>query len=237
MGGCTCRYFSRRLFGLLSVLVAAVAIAACGGGDDDDDSGGGGGGTSEAAPAGSDGRRGDVQLPLVPGLPRPGAGYTQAGWQALWTVYTPLRPTSTRRARRARAHPGPRRGAAEVSEDGKTYTFKLRKGLKYSDGSAVKASDFEHAIKRVLTLESGGSSFFTGTIDGAEEYLKAGKAKGDISGIKADDATGEITIKLTAPTASSRTSWRCPSRPRSGRHAVRGPDQEPPPGVGPFKIT
>ena len=43
--------FSRRLFGLLSVLIAAVAIAACGGGDDNSDSGDSGGGSAESAPA------------------------------------------------------------------------------------------------------------------------------------------------------------------------------------------
>ena len=44
----------------------------------------------------------------------------------------------------------------DISADGKTYKLKLRSGLKYSDGKAVKASDFEHTIKRVLNLESGG---------------------------------------------------------------------------------
>ena len=87
----------------------------------------------------------------------------------------------------------------EVSEDGKTYTLTLREGLKYSDGSPVKANDFEYTIKRVINLESGGSSFYTGNIVGAEEYEKAGKAKGDISGITADDATRKITIKITEP--------------------------------------
>ncbi len=66
-----------------------------------------------------------------------------------------------------------------ISEDGKTYELKLRKGLKYSDGSPVKASDFEHAIKRVLNLESGGSAFFLG-IEGAQDYIDAGECEGDI---------------------------------------------------------
>ena len=44
----------------------------------------------------------------------------------------------------------------KISADGTTYELTLRKGLKYSDGTPVKASDFEHAIKRVLNLESGG---------------------------------------------------------------------------------
>ena len=48
----------------------------------------------------------------------------------------------------------------EISEDGLEYKFTFREGLEYSDGTPLKASDFEHAIKRVLTLESGGSAFY-----------------------------------------------------------------------------
>ena len=43
-------------------------------------------------------------------------------------------------------------GAAEswkVSEDGLTYTFKLRENAKWSDGSPVTAQDFEFSFKRV----------------------------------------------------------------------------------------
>lgn len=86
----------------------------------------------------------------------------------------------------------------QVTNGGKTYTLRLRKGLKYGDGTAVRASDFEHAIKRVLYLGSGGSPFFQ-DLEGAEEYLDAGKAKADISGIKTDDTTGKIVINLTKP--------------------------------------
>src|SRR3712207_8104319 len=35
--------------------------------------------------------------------------------------------------------------------------------------------------------------------EGATEYLEAGKAKGDISGIETDDATREIKVTLTEP--------------------------------------
>ena len=63
-----------------------------------------------------------------------------------------------------------------ISDDGKTYELTLREGLKYSDGTPVKASDFEHTIKRVLNLESGGSAFYLG-IEGAEDFADAGKAK------------------------------------------------------------
>ena len=81
----------------------------------------------------------------------------------------------------------------KVSSDGKTYTLTLRTGLKYSDGTPVKASDFKYAIKRDFLLDSPGVGFFTNIV-GADEFSKT--KKGDISGITADDATGKITIKL-----------------------------------------
>jgi peptide/nickel transport system substrate-binding protein len=84
----------------------------------------------------------------------------------------------------------------EVSSDGKTYKLRLRKGLKYSDGTPVKASDFTASIERMFKLDSYGSSFFTDIV-GAEEFAET--KSGGISGIKADDKTGEITIELTRP--------------------------------------
>ena len=42
----------------------------------------------------------------------------------------------------------------KISEDGKTYTLTLRKGLKYSDGTPVKASDFTASVERMFKLNS-----------------------------------------------------------------------------------
>src|SRR3712207_5434599 len=120
--------------------------------------------------------------------------------------------------------------------DGKTYTLKLREGLKYSDGKAVKASDFEHTIKRVLNLESGGSAFYLGS-EGAEEYVKKGRAQGDITGIETDDATGEITINLKEADGSFQFvlgmnfAGLVP-----GDTPFENLTKNPPPGVGPFMI-
>ena len=115
----------------------------------------------------------------------------------MWTVYTPLLTYKhAEGAEGATVVPGLAEAMPEISDDGKTYRLKLRQGLKYSDGKAVKASDFEHTIKRVLNLESGGSSFYQ-VIEGADKYLEDGRARADISGIVTDDATGDITITLT----------------------------------------
>ncbi len=45
----------------------------------------------------------------------------------------------------------------EVSEDGLTYTFKLREGLKWSDGSPLTATDFEWTWKHILNPETASS--------------------------------------------------------------------------------
>ena len=51
-------------------------------------------------------------------------------------------------------------GSPIVSKDGKTYTFKIRPGMKFSTGEAVTAASFANAINRVASqeLQSPGSS-------------------------------------------------------------------------------
>ena len=64
--------------------------------------------------------------------------------------------------------PGLATALPTVSADGKTYTATLRKGLVYSNGKPVKASDFPYTIERSLKLPWGGSGqFYGGTIVGA----------------------------------------------------------------------
>ena len=57
--------------------------------------------------------------------------------------------------------PGLAKGLPKVTNGGKTYTLILRKGLKYSDGTPVKASDFKFAVERLFKVDSGGAPFFT----------------------------------------------------------------------------
>ena len=157
----------------------------------------------------------------------------------MWLVYTPLLtyPRDRRRGKDAQLIPGLAKALPKISADGKTYELTLRQGLKYSDGTPVKASDFEHTVKRVLNLESGGSAFFLG-INGAQKYVDGGKCDGDISGITTDDKTGEITIKLDAPDGSFSNvlaMWFAGLVP--GDTPFKNLTKNPPPGVGPYKIT
>ena len=126
----------------------------------------------------------------------------------------------------------------EVSTDGKTYKLKLRKGLKYSDGSPVKASDFEHTIKRVLNLESGGSAFYLG-IEGAQEYVEARQVPTATSrASRPTTRPATITIKLTEPDGTFSNvlaMWFAGLVP--GDTPFKNLTKDPPPGVGAYKVT
>jgi peptide/nickel transport system substrate-binding protein len=86
-----------------------------------------------------------------------------------------------------------------ISADGKDYKFTLRKNLKYSDGTAVKASDFRYSIERDFKMDSPGVGFYSDIqgVSGAKGF--ATTKKGHISGIIPDDAKGTIEIKLDSP--------------------------------------
>jgi peptide/nickel transport system substrate-binding protein/oligopeptide transport system substrate-binding protein len=88
-------------------------------------------------------------------------------------------------------------GASEwsVSDDGLTYTFTLREGLKFADGTPVTAGDFVYSINRALAPDTAsyGAPFQLGHIVGAQDVVD-GKAS-EASGLKAaDDRTLQITL-------------------------------------------
>ena len=63
----------------------------------------------------------------------------------------------------------------EVSEDGKTYTFEIRKNVKWSNGDPVTAEDFVYAWKRALSMRSEASKLLTSygaAIAGADDIYK-----------------------------------------------------------------
>ncbi|MIL09137.1 peptide ABC transporter substrate-binding protein, partial [Salmonella enterica subsp. enterica] len=94
-------------------------------------------------------------------------------------------------------------GAAEswtVSDDGKTYTFKMRQGATWSDGSPVTAEDFVYSWRRVLNPETGAeyASMLYPVVNAEEVNTKGGKPE-DL-GVKAVDAnTFEVTLKAPTP--------------------------------------
>jgi peptide/nickel transport system substrate-binding protein len=214
-----------RALALAAMAAGALALGACG--DDDD-------GDSGAAQGGEV----TISQTSQPDYLDPALTYTVNGIEPLWLVYTPLLTYPHEEGLAgAELIPGLAEDLPEISPDGRTYTLTLRDGLRYSDGTAAKASDFEHTIKRVLNLESGGAPFFE-RIVGAEEYETAGDPEADISGIETNDQTGEITIRLDEPYAAFSNvlaMWFAGLVPSDT--PFRNLTEDPPPGIGPYMIT
>lgn len=82
----------------------------------------------------------------------------------------------------------------DVSEDGLKYTYHLKPGVTYTDGSPMKASDYLFTMKLFLDKSYDGESDpLSYHIVGAQEYYDGKSA--DISGIKViDDLTVEVTL-------------------------------------------
>lgn len=89
----------------------------------------------------------------------------------------------------------------DVSKDGLTYTFHLRKNLRYSDGTAITSADYEYAFQKTIGPDSGTSSTegYFGVV-GAQKY-NSKKGSWDKVGFKCPDAY-TITITLQAADGS-----------------------------------
>jgi peptide/nickel transport system substrate-binding protein len=166
----------------------------------------------------------------------PQFGYTTQAAEADAMVYTPLLQYAAKTGTAGtQLVPGLAKALPTVSSDQKTYTLQLRSGLKYSDGTAVKASDFTHAIERACKISWGGKSFYTNYIVGAADYDK-GKAS-TISGIQTNDSTGQITIHLTQPYGAFPNLIAFPSSaPVPSSTPMKVLSNTPPVGVGPYKF-
>ncbi|MED4586350.1 peptide ABC transporter substrate-binding protein [Brevibacillus choshinensis] len=95
----------------------------------------------------------------------------------------------------------------KVSEDGKTYTFKLR-DAKWSNGDAVTAKDFEFAWKRALDPKTASNYAYQLYYIKNGEAFNKGKAKIEDVGVKAiDDKTLEVTLENPTPFFTELTAF------------------------------
>jgi peptide/nickel transport system substrate-binding protein len=217
------RKLGRRALVLLVAGVAMVAVAACGGDDE------------EAGGTAKEGGSLTISLTSNPDYLDPAIAYTVEAASAHWIMYPGLVSYKHEEGKAgAELIPAAAEAMPAVSSDGLTYKFKLRDGLKYSDGTPAKASDFEHTLQRMFTLEWGGLSFFE-SIEGVDEYLKGKKEGSDISGIEANDQTGEITIKLAEKNGQFLYTLGFPSAGLvPSKTSFKNLSKDPPPGLGAY---
>ena len=97
----------------------------------------------------------------------------------------------------------------EVSEDGLTWTFTMKDGLKWSDGSDLTAKDFEYSFKRLACPDTAApyGETVVGMIDGYEDAIGNPDADGntttdpdwDALNVHASEDGKTLTIQLAYP--------------------------------------
>lgn len=107
--------------------------------------------------------------------------FTKAGGNAAFVVVPDI----------AEALPAPTNG-------GKTYVFKIRKGIKFSNGKEVTPADVVASFQRIFKVKSPTSGGFYAGIVGADACLKQPATCTLKGGVTANNAAGTVTINLTA---------------------------------------
>jgi ABC-type oligopeptide transport system substrate-binding subunit len=188
----------RRGIKLLALILGLSLIAAACGGDDDDESSQGA--NQEAGVQGGE----FVDLGTFVGGPPdnidPGLNQTLDAYQVVNALYDGLTETDFS----DEANPTPVGVVAEswdVNDDATVWTFQIRDGLKFSDGTPVLPSSFERAWERASDPDFAGPySYLFNFIDGGKEKL-AGDAD-TLSGVEANDDDMTLEVTLSAPYAN-----------------------------------
>lgn len=200
------------------LLVAAVA-AGCFGGSGAEDA------RVAAAPAAPEPARPFAELRVNAGPELdyldPALALTSASWTLLSQVQLGL--VTFRRAPGAAGAeivPALADDLPEISDDGLVYTFRLRRGLTYSDGRRVRASDLPYAVERLQRIESPGAHWF-----------------GVVREIRADDAARTIELRLAEPRPDFLELLATPlAAPVPRGTPPREQRARPIPATGPYRV-
>ena len=207
-------------------VVALVGAAGCGGGSTPSSS------SSSQAAGAQKGGTFTILANSAFGVADPAQNYTLEQWELLIDTHDGLTqfqrvggPAGTKLVPDlATAIPQPTGG-------GKTYTFQIRKGIKFSNGQTMKPSDFVATFERQFTVP-GPTSFYSGIV-GADKCSTKGC---DLSqGAVADDSAYTLTIHLTAPDPEFLDKLALPFAyvvPASTSKKLTG--NNVPPGTGPY---
>lgn len=109
--------------------------------------------------------------------------------------------------------PGLAKEAATISEDGLTYTFKLREDAKWSNGDPITAEDFVYSWKKLVNPETGAPNAYL--LDNVKNGLavRTGEKQVDELGVSAP-APDEFKVELEQPQQSFLTlisiAWLSP---------------------------
>ncbi|MGF1574060.1 MAG: peptide ABC transporter substrate-binding protein [Sumerlaeia bacterium] len=113
------------------------------------------------------------------------------------------------------------------NDDYTVWTFKLREGMKWSNGDPVTAGDYVYSIERMLTPDLGSrtATMVYSFLKNGEKYYKGELKEGEELGIKAlDDLTLEFTLANPTPyfiSNLSHSAWYPLNRRTIEEHGIR----------------
>jgi peptide/nickel transport system substrate-binding protein len=126
----------------------------------------------------------------------------------------------------------------EPTNDGKTYVFKIRKGIKFSNGREVMPSDVVASFQRIFKVKGPTTGSFYNGIVGADKCIADSATCTLEGGVTGDDAAGTVTLNLIAPDAEIFSKLAVPHAsilPADTPTADAG--TTPIPGTGAYMIT
>ncbi|MCJ8353806.1 ABC transporter substrate-binding protein [Novacetimonas hansenii] len=118
----------------------------------------------------------------------------------------------------------------QPEDGGRTWTFYLRPGIRFSDGRPVRVQDVQASFQRIFRVGSPTASSFYENIVGAHDCLRQPHACTLSEGMEVDPVTGRITFHLVEPDAEFLTKLAYP-------HAVILPADTPDHDVGTVPVA
>jgi len=189
---------SRGSKALAIALGLSLVAAACGGDDDEaSDAGEDTGETSEEQVAGGE----LIDLGTFPADPPehidPALNSALDNYQVVNAIYDGLTEIDSSDPENPEIVPQAAE-SFESNEDATVWTFTIRDGLSFSDGTPVLPSSFARAWERASDPEFAGDySYLFSFIEGGQEKLDG--TADSISGVEADDEAMTLTVNLSAP--------------------------------------
>lgn len=75
----------------------------------------------------------------------------------------------------------------KASEDGLTWTFKIKKGIKYHDGTEIKPADIAYAVKRSFAFTDTGPTYQVDFLKGGADYKGPWQSGDTFAGVEATE--------------------------------------------------
>ena len=124
------------------------------------------------------------------------------------------------------------------TDGGRTYAFRVRPGIRYSDGQPLLPDDFRRGVERLFRDRSQGIALYAGLV-GAGACMRDPDGCDLSHGIVTNDAKGTVVFHFTEPDPEfldqlTEFAFSAPVPPGT---PDREPGQRTVPGTGPYKIA